>query len=42
MQYRLELIPSFFASTVLSPDFLKHEIEEQFTAIVAEMIKRKK
>jgi len=23
-------------------DFLKHEIEEQFTAIVGEMIKRKK
>jgi hypothetical protein len=42
MQYELELVPSFLASTVLSPDFLKHEIEEQFTAIVGEMVKRKK
>jgi len=42
MQYRLELLPSWPASSVLSPDFLKHEINEQFTAIVEEMIKRKK
>ena len=42
MQYELEIVPSFPASTVLSPDFLKHEIEEQFTAIVGEMVKRKK
>jgi Polyketide cyclase / dehydrase and lipid transport len=40
--YQLELVPSFLASGVLSKDFLKHEIEEQFTAIVGEMIKRKK
>ncbi len=40
--YQLELVPSFLASGVLSKDFLRHEIEEQFTAIVGEMIKRKK
>ena len=42
MQYELEIVPSFLASTVLSADFLKHEIQEQFTAIVGEMVKRKK
>lgn len=42
MQYQLEIVPSMLASAVMSKDFLKHEIEEQFTAIVAEMVKRKK
>jgi hypothetical protein len=42
MLYELEVVPSFLASTVLSPDFLKHEMQEQFTAIVGEMVKRKK
>jgi carbon monoxide dehydrogenase subunit G len=42
LQYQLEVVPSALASAVLSQDFLKHEIEEQFTAIVGEMIKRKK
>jgi len=42
MQYQLEMVPSLIASGALSKDFLKHEIEEQFTAIVGEMIKRKK
>lgn len=42
LQYRLELVPSFVASKTLSKDFLKHEIEEQFTAIIGEMVKRKK
>ena len=42
LQYQLELVPNVFASAVLSQDLLKHEIEEQFTAIVGEMIKRKK
>lgn len=41
MQYRLEVIPSFLASAVMSEDFLKHEIEEQFTAIIGEMVRRK-
>lgn len=42
LQYQLEVVPNVFAAAVLSQDFLKHEIDEQFTAIVAEMIKRKK
>jgi carbon monoxide dehydrogenase subunit G len=42
LQYQLELVPSLLASAVVSQDFLKHEIEEQFTAIVGEMVRRKK
>ena len=42
MQYQLEIVPSLLASVVMSEDVLKHEIEEQFTAIVGEMMKRKK
>ncbi len=42
MQYRLELVPSLLTSAALSKDRLKQEIEEQFTAIVGEMTKRKK
>jgi len=42
LQYHLEIVPSFIASKAMSPEFLKHEIDEQFTAIVGEMIKRKK
>lgn len=42
MQYQLEIVPSMLASAVMSKEFLKHEIEEQFTAIVGEMVKRKK
>ncbi len=42
MQYRLELLPSFPASAVISEDLLKQEAIEQFTAIVAEMLRRKK
>jgi len=42
MEYRLEVEPNLIASTVMSKDFLAHEIDEQFTAIVGEMIKRKK
>jgi len=42
LQYRLELVPTWPASSVLSPDFLKHETTEQFTAIIEEMVKRKK
>ena len=42
MQYQLEVVPSLLASAALSADFLKHEIDEQFTAIVGEMVKRKK
>ena len=42
MQYRLELVPNLLASAALSEDRLKQEIQEQFTAIVGEMTKRKK
>ena len=42
MQYQLEIVPSLLASAVMSENFLKHEIDEQFTAIVGEMKKRKK
>ena len=42
MQYKLELIPSFMTSTVMSEDLLKQEVVDQFTAIVAEMLRRKK
>jgi len=42
LQYRLELVPTWPASSVVSPDFLKHETTEQFTAIIGEMVKRKK
>ena len=42
MQYKLELIPSFMTSTVISEDLLKQEVVDQFTAIVAEMLRRKK
>lgn len=42
MQYKLELIPSFMTSTVISEDLLKQEAVDQFTAIVAEMLRRKK
>ena len=42
MQYKLELIPSFLTSTVISEDLLKQEAVDQFTAIVAEMLRRKK
>jgi uncharacterized membrane protein len=42
MQYQLELVPGFWVSAVLSPDFVKHEVEEQFTAVIGEMVRRKK
>jgi hypothetical protein len=40
--YRLELVPRGLAAVVMSEERLKRDMEEQFTAIVAEMIKRKK
>jgi len=42
LDYRLEMVPSSIASAVLSPDFLKNELTEQFTAIVGEMVRRSK
>lgn len=42
LNYRLELVPSGLAALALSKDFLKHELTEQFTAIVGEMVRRAK
>ena len=42
MQYRLEVVPSLLTSAAFSEDRLKQETQEQFTAIVGEMVKRKK
>jgi transposase len=42
LAYRLELVPTGLAAGVMSEERLKRDMEEQFTAIVAEMIKRKK
>ena len=42
LNYRLELVPSGLAALALSKDFLKHELTEQFTAIIGEMVRRTK
>ena len=42
MVYQLEIVPSLLVSTVISEDLLKHDIEEEFTAIIGEMNRRKK
>ena len=42
LEYRLELEPSALAAAAISEDRLKHDIDQQFTAIVGEMIRRKK
>jgi carbon monoxide dehydrogenase subunit G len=38
--YHLEIEPSLLASALLSKDFLQHEVGEQFTAIIGEMVRR--
>ena len=40
INYHLEVVPSVLASTVMSRPFLEHEVTEQFTAIVGEMVRR--
>lgn len=40
LTYHLEIVPSLLAAALLSKNFLEHEIGEQFTAIVAEMVRR--
>lgn len=40
INYHLEIVPSVLASTVMSKPFLEHEVTEQFTAIVGEMVRR--
>ena len=42
LDYKLEIVPSAIASSVMSKDFLKGELTEQFTAIVDEMVRRGK
>ena len=40
LQYHLEIVPAGLASALLSEDFLQHELTEQFTAIIGEMVRR--
>jgi carbon monoxide dehydrogenase subunit G len=42
LDYKLEIEPAGIAATVMSKKFLQHELTEQFTAIVGEMVKRGK
>ena len=42
LDYKLEIEPAGLAATVMSKEFLQHEVTEQFTAIVGEMVKRAK
>lgn len=42
LDYKLEIEPAGIAATVMSKKFLQHEVTEQFTAIVGEMVKRGK
>jgi hypothetical protein len=39
--YRSEMVPSPFVAKVLSKNFLEHEVEERFNAIVGEMVRRR-
>jgi hypothetical protein len=38
--YHLEMVPAGLAAAVLSKDFVQHEMTEQFTAIIDEMVRR--
>ena len=40
MTYHLEIVPSLLAGALLSREFVQHEISQQFTAIIAEMVRR--
>ena len=40
INYHLEIVPSILAGAVMSKEFLEHEVTEQFTAIVGEMVRR--
>jgi carbon monoxide dehydrogenase subunit G len=41
LDYHAEFEPGLLASIVLSRDFLEHEIGEQFTGMIGEMVRRK-
>ncbi len=38
--YHLEMVPGALAATVMSKEFLEHELREQFGAIIEEMVRR--
>jgi carbon monoxide dehydrogenase subunit G len=38
--YHLEMVPGALAATVMSKEFLEHELREQFGAIIGEMVRR--
>jgi hypothetical protein len=38
--YHLEMVPGVLVATVMSKEFLEHELREQFGAIIAEMVRR--
>ena len=40
LKYHLEIVPSGLAAAVMSKEFLQHEMTEQFTAIIQEMVRR--
>jgi hypothetical protein len=40
LQYHLEMVPTGLASAVMSEDFVRNELTEQFTAIIGEMVRR--
>ncbi|MFO1303892.1 MAG: SRPBCC family protein [Burkholderiales bacterium] len=42
LDYKLEIVPSGLAAGVMSKDFLKGELTDQFNAIVGEMVRRSK
>jgi carbon monoxide dehydrogenase subunit G len=42
INYHLEVVPAGAAAAVMSKKFLEHEIDEQFSAIVGEMVRRAK
>ena len=42
MQYELHVVPSFITSTVMTPELLKSDIREEFTAFIDEMMRRSK
>jgi len=40
IDYHAEAVPEFWVPPVLGPAFLRHEVEEQFGAVIAEMVRR--
>lgn len=40
LDYRIEMIPDYWAPTVVGVSFMRHELAEQFTALLREMERR--